>query len=426
MRRQGWCLIWYLAALAGLVAFSDFQSAGRGLWFAVCGIMGGASYLALLRAPVAIDARWFWVVAVAARFVLVFAQPGDDVWRFLWEGKIQWHGWNPYIHAPAAPELASLRDDLWSRINHPDWATIYPPLAEFLFRLVAPTGVAGFKAMAILGDLGTIVLLLRLLRNDYAAVAWYAWNPLVVYLFAGAAHFDSCLLAATLGAILILERGQQRPALVAAGSLLFGVAIAIKLIPVLLLPACLVALRRRWYYVLFAAVVPLGFSFLYGFPQFNPWSNVMTFGQVTRTNDLIWWFWEHVVPNVWQNNRVYNTTLIIVVLLVTWQQRRDWRKAMLAALAVALVLSPALHPWYVSWILPLAAWFRARAWFVLSVSVFAYFSLTSDSILGPAWQQPWWHHLVVGLPPLTWFLAERCLPVVRRFVGERRLVRRKT
>jgi hypothetical protein len=172
---------------------------------------------------------------------------------------------------------------------------------------------------------------------------------------------------------------------------------------------------------LYAAVAPLGFSLLYGFPQSNPWSNVMTFGEVTRTNDLIWWLWEYFVPNVWRNNRLYNTTLVIIVLLVTWQQRRDWRKAMFASLAVALVLSPALHPWYVSWILPFAVRFRARSWFVLSVSVFAYFSLTSDSILGPAWQQSWWHHLVVGLPPLVWALvvaARRLAVDVRRCGGE--------
>jgi hypothetical protein len=70
--------------------------------------------------------------------------PGDDIWRYLWEGHIQNHGFNPYLIAPSASELIPFRLDAfgldtfgldafgldtsgldgWSQINHPDHAAI--------------------------------------------------------------------------------------------------------------------------------------------------------------------------------------------------------------------------------------------------------------------------------------------------------------
>ena len=86
---------------------------------------------------------WFWLGAIAPRLILLAMHPGDDIWRYLWEGYIQNHGFNPYLTVPSAPELIPLRTDAfnldgWSQINHPDHAAIYPPVALLGFR---PTGL---------------------------------------------------------------------------------------------------------------------------------------------------------------------------------------------------------------------------------------------------------------------------------------------
>ena len=62
-------------------------------------------------------------------------EPGDDFWRYQWEGKIQQAGFNPYTHAPDAPALEALREEFpaWHRINHRHFRTIYPPGAELVF-----------------------------------------------------------------------------------------------------------------------------------------------------------------------------------------------------------------------------------------------------------------------------------------------------
>ncbi|HNC73376.1 MAG TPA: hypothetical protein PK362_00620, partial [Elusimicrobiota bacterium] len=59
----------------------------------------------------------------------------DDIYRYLWDGRVQAAGHNPYRFAPDAPELASLRNAEHTGINHKSVPTIYPPLAQAVFRL---------------------------------------------------------------------------------------------------------------------------------------------------------------------------------------------------------------------------------------------------------------------------------------------------
>ena len=104
-------------------------------------------------------------VAVAARLVLLPAAPSlsGDLYRYVWEGRVLLHGGNPYRQSPDDPRLASLRDrEIYANVNHKNLATIYPPLAEAGFALVArlsPT-VAAFKLWVVLHDLALVLVLL--------------------------------------------------------------------------------------------------------------------------------------------------------------------------------------------------------------------------------------------------------------------------
>jgi len=127
-------------------------------------------------------------VAVAARLALLPAAPSlsGDIYRYVWEGRVLLHGGNPYQQSPDDPALAALRDRvIYPGINHKDLATIYPPLAEAGFALVAlvsPT-VAAFKAWNMLHDLALVLVLMAWALARGASpvlVIAYAWNPLVL------------------------------------------------------------------------------------------------------------------------------------------------------------------------------------------------------------------------------------------------------
>src|SRR5205823_11089473 len=152
-----------------------------------------------------------------------------------------------------------------------------------------------YKLLFAGADIATIAVLLRLFRgahapsrapfgvspngpassseSRYANAAWYAWNPLVVYSFAGAAHFDSLMILPMTAGILFLVRTENATSsrtkwlFAFAASVAFGVAISMKLVPVFLLLACIFALRLRAVTLVVSVGIPWLLSLLYGYPK---------------------------------------------------------------------------------------------------------------------------------------------------------------
>jgi hypothetical protein len=203
----------------------------------------------------------------------------DDLYRYIWDGRVQAAGIDPYRYVPAATQLTLLRDPfLWpanghycvaagegapgsgppvggalspgcTRINRPTVHTIYPPVAEAYFtgvyELSPPgSGSVPIQAGAALFAIATTVLLLSGLRSlgrdPRLAVLW-AWCPAVGLEAGNNAHVDVLAAFLTAAALLALARpgGRRR---VLGGGVLLGLAIATKITPVLVLPA---VLRRR-------------------------------------------------------------------------------------------------------------------------------------------------------------------------------------
>ncbi len=139
----------------------------------------------------AISSRTFWILAVALRLILLPMQPGMDLHRYIWEGRIQTHGFDPYRDAPNSEALHTLRDQNWQQVEFKDATAIYPPLAEVGFRLLALASQTTlfFKLAFVAVDLVVCFVLTR--RFGFARSLLYAWNPLAIYSSAGGAHFNS-------------------------------------------------------------------------------------------------------------------------------------------------------------------------------------------------------------------------------------------
>jgi hypothetical protein len=187
-----------------------------------------------------------------------------------------------------------------------------------------------------------------------------------------------------------------------AASAAFGVAISVKLVPVLLLISCIFALRLRAITLIVSAAIPALLSLFYGYPRIPIWDSLRRFAHVTRLNDLFWWLIEETLwRNPDQKNYRYNVIIVICVAFVSLLFWRNWKRGMIWALGAALVLSPVFHPWYCAWILPLAAWRRAIAWHVLSITLFAYFLFWNQRLFALAWHAEWWMRAIIIVPPLS-------------------------
>lgn len=432
-------LVWLFAigvvAEGVLMAFAAANGAlhepGKALAFVSYSVGAGVGYLLAVSTFTHVAARYraaiFWGLAIGLRLLLLPAVPSDDFWRFLWEGKLVNEGWNPYLLAPADPALGFLHADWWKLVSQPNVAGIFAPGALSIFAKMAaisPT-ILFFKLTFLAADLITLTLLLRLNtgRQRYRITSWYAWNPLVIYCFAGGAHFDSLMILPLVAAVLALYRANplnsQQPAWIWAiiSSLLLGVAVSIKLMPFLLVPAWIVALRSRAITLLLVPAVLYFFAAGFGFPAVNVFRNAPEYMDVTHSNDAIWWL---VESTIWANPSSENLRYAIAALLVSIGLaicfRNNWRAALLWSMGAVLLLSPSIHPWYVTWILPVAAWRGARAWFVFSISIFFYFLLWDQQIAGQPWPEPaLWLRLCIFVPPL---LAWPLLEMVRRRSSE--------
>lgn len=397
-------------ALAAMAASSDLGFPGRAVRFTGAALIAGFLFwLAASRFDG--SRRMLWIGAIVFRVVMLFAQPSDDSWRYIWEGRVQIAGFNPYVDSPLSPRLEPMRDAVWEMVNHKEFAAAYPPGAQLFFRAVVAAGGTSllvWKILFALADLAVVGLLVAWAGAPRAV--WYAWNPLSIFAFAGAAHFDVLMVLPLVGAALLLDRGLRAnsPRLLALSSFLLGLAIAIKLAPIVLVPIWFFALGWRRAALLAPALLPLPLlALLYGWPAVDIFASAREFGRVARTNDAVWWLSERFVwPNLAQKNDVYQLIAAGACGGLAVAFRRDWQRGTRWVLGAVLLLSPALHPWYLTWILPFAALgeARSRGWMVLSVTLFLYFLLWIQPL---PWHEPTWLRLSIFLPPLFYWAATR-------------------
>ena len=215
-------------------------------------------------------------IALQAVAVSVPRAYSNDLYRYMWDGRVQAAGIDPYRYVPTATQLTGLRNDFLfypgadycvsssyvsshpaaeltaacTRINRPTVPTIYPPVAEAYFLAVYYLHPADNSSLPIqattaaVAVLVTVLLLVGLgrLGRDVRMAALWAWCPTVILEAGNSAHVDVVAVALTAAAILALATARTTRRTV-AGGILLGLAIATKLTPVLTVPALL---RRRW------------------------------------------------------------------------------------------------------------------------------------------------------------------------------------
>jgi len=355
------------------------------------------------------QATIFWGVAIVLRLVALPLTPADDLVRYQFEGSEQLAGFNPYVHAPSDPELDALRYNFpeAAKINHPDLRAFDAPGAELMFESLSRTGDRPlfYKIIFTIADLGVAAVLLKLVGGEdrYLSAVWYAWNPLVVYSFSGAAHFDSVMVVAVIAAILAVVRSTAQSEVMRRwlwaifAALLLGIAVSLNSAAASLLLIFAFALRWRAIALILSVGPPALCSLLFGFPRVQTWQPLGPVAYLSRLNDLFWWsiedtFW----PNPHQRIFHYLPIIIVCLVVVSFFFLRNWKRGTLWTLGTAVVLSPILHPWCCTWILPVAAWRRALTWQVLSVTLFAYYLFWDERLFALPWHsEPWMRALII-------------------------------
>ena len=342
---------------------------------------------------------WFWAIAILSRIALVTMFPGNDIWRYIWEGYIQLQGFSPYELAPNASALLSYRTEWWWQINHQDVSAIYPPLSQLIFRLlafIAPT-VLVFKSAFTVVDL---VICYFLARNfSLQKLLLYAWNPLILYSFAGGGHYDSLFVLPLVIAWLVfweapasldhhqLNQRQYNYKFV-LGALCIGISVAIKWIS---LPILAWAVWRAYHKVNLKTAILVGFLGIVPFIVSSLFfcspsacslvpvdSNFVSQGRSAT-------FIPYFLAKIWQysttTNSIFAVPLGLGTLYLLWKRSR-YHLFSQDYFYLLLLISPIIHGWYFTWIVPFGV--ATQNWGIrfLSVSSLVYFMLPYREALG--------------------------------------------
>lgn len=379
--------------------------------------------------------------ALLFRLILLSGYPflSDDIYRYVWDGKVWAHGINPYEYAPADEALAHLRDArIFANINHPHIPTIYAPVLQVLFRFVYAVSPTFFflKLVMTLFDVGTIFLLLRFLTlagYDRRRVLIYAWNPLLIVETAGSGHIDSVGVFFLMAAFLAFRRA--RPG---TGGVLFALATLTKFVTLLLVPFLFVKFgfrRFRSFAVALIAVIAVAYLPFWQ-PGISLFSALSVYAAKWEYNASVFkiavYLVEKLNPGMYYDSVLHYTRLSLApfflglfgVLLYRLLKKGDNGVALprtwFILFGAICILSPTLHPWYLIWLIPMLALFPHRAWLLLSGLIMLSYQVLDRYYFEAVWQENMLVRLAIYLPFFLYLGLELyrkyryVLPVPRR------------
>lgn len=391
--------------------------------FALYAVVGAALWLALLKSPgnLILSLRSVLMIALLLRTPMWFFPPdlSGDLWRYLWDGIVSASGQNPYSASPDDPSLVPLRQEWHSEINHPEIATIYPPYAQLLFLI---PGLAGgslliWRILLLLLDMTAIRFLHR--HDPRLSLLWTTF-PLVVWEGHWNGHADLAAAAALLAAVILARRPL-------ASGISLGVAAGIKLVPLFAFPVFLVFCRQRAQRSL-AVALTLGISLLpfvggplmpglsdyaerwsFNGPLYTP---IVSTIEALEVDEVLRDLWtavkdplglEHVSSRVYDSlhppfvARAILACLLAGGLVVVLRRTSTVPAAVADSLALLLIVSPTVHPWYWLPVVIVALVAGREIWLFLAcgslLSYLLYENVAPSAVLILSW----------GAPLAAWF-----------------------
>ena len=351
-----------VASLAAYVVLAVTQATlGSPLFFALAAVpfvVYGFLVRDLLSGGQAADGRTLprllivaLLLSAAFRVPLAISPVGwdNDMVRYVYDGRLQRLGYNPFSVIPSDPAVAATHDDMTRRMPSRNARTPYPAAAQLFFRGVVTLseGLRVMKGALVACDLLTVAVLVAWLRSTRRS-PWlaliYAWNPLVILEVAHSGHIDA------LGALWIavsawmLSVGRGMPAAIA-----FVLAVASKLVPIVLVPLYWKRIRFRDGAV--AALVLAALYLPFSSAGLLPLGAVPNVIEHIRFNGPLFRF---LAAQFTPQGAAAIAVLagLAVAAWMRWRTGADDPAAWGWPMAVSLAAAPVIYPWYLLYFTP--------------------------------------------------------------------------
>lgn len=364
----------------------------------------------------------------------------DDIHRYVWEGQLVLEGVSPYAFAPDSASLESLRaanPEVFDAMNNKGVSAAYPPVTQAACAMVV--GLAKwlevsplfslrvFFALCDLLVLWPLCVLLRRLAQPLSLCVLWAWSPLVVLEFSGSGHFDSLGILLLVSALAIFtSAGEGKKWL---GVPVWSGAVLVKYLPLVALPFLLRKsggpLSLRTPGGLPRALLGLGliaFAFLPLHWMLGGFDGLFrgmgAYGLKWQSSGLIHPFVAELVEmgferdGSWFDARRVARGLLglcwLGVGFTVWRRKLDLVHSTGCLIAAFLLLSPTLHPWYVTWLVPFVALRPKRSWMWLMLAIPGYYEILTRWHSEGVWEQDLAMRAIVAVPfAMLWTLEFR-------------------
>lgn len=381
-------------------------------------------------------------IAIIARVVLIDIAPysSNDVDRYLFDGRIAYEGYDPYQVSHNDTRLTELRAAWQPPQEHAKYVTLYPPVSLALFTFSASFGVEkaqlAWKALLLIAGLLTVFITGLVLKkaNKLKHFALVALSPLLILETGIGLHIDAFSTLALISAIYLWQHKN-----IAWCGAIIGLGISIKILPVmLLLPLFFIQKTFKDASTLVincAVTLALVYGTTYALGYY-PIGSIGVFFEKWRSASPLF----SLLGDVLTSSQMMVLLLSIVIIFTSSiaylcyvygfafnlanKQKTEQRSSpqnntiiyacLQLSVALPLLVSPVLFPWYLMPLVPLLALWPNKyliAWMLIMPLTY---EVLGDFLAYQQWHPAQWPIVILGIFYL-FTLANMCLYMVKHF-----------
>jgi len=329
----------------------------------------------------------FWLItALLFRLIFLFSLPtlSDDFYRFIWDGRLWSEGYHPFAELPSSyvqRGIAGIDPALFSKLNSPEYFTIYPPTSQLVFWLsvkISPQSILGsvivMRVIMLLAEAGSFFIMHKLLRRfglPSTNILIYALNPLVIIELTGNLHFEALVIFFVLLSVYLLLTNHW-----IGSALSMATAIGAKLVPLIFIPALVGALGIK------KSIRHGGVTILFLLILFFPLLDWQVFQSMSKSLALYfnkfefnaslyylvreYGFWKYGYNIIQTAGWKLGLIAGILILLVSFRKGLTWNHVVnentypslitkwMWSGSIYFLFTTILHPWYITTLLALS------------------------------------------------------------------------
>ncbi|MEX2592491.1 MAG: carotene biosynthesis protein [Anditalea sp.] len=423
---RGWFYVFSSLLILGVVALGYFIP--RISFYSVLILFTGLFilYLAVYQYAGSFQSlKHFLWLAVILRLVLLFSLPqwSDDYVRFVWDGQLLLEGHNPYVFTPTEAlgqlnlQSREFLDQLYPRLNSPNYHSVYPPSNQLVFGLAA--SLAGENLLYAVMVIRLVLIafevlafyliyhLLVLLNRPVKKVLLYALNPLVILEISGNLHFEGLMLTLMMGGIYVLFKKKYM-----LSGVLLGAAVGVKLSPLMLVPAFMKWLPRQGLVPFLSGGTIMGIlglaPLLWEDAFIGFWTSLRLYGESFEFNASVYYilrqlgYWTNGYNMIGFFNPILGGLTLVLIIWLSLKVRKEQIGSLIQSLLclywVYFILNAVVHPWYIIPALAISVFTEKKAFLIWSFFIFlSYHAYQTTGYKELAW--------ILSLEYLAVFLA---------------------